>query len=43
MTAVAIACRGGGGHAAFAAGVPAERLAADRDRCEPLALSGTAA
>ena len=39
---VAIACQGGGSHAAFTAGVLAELLSpANRDRFEPLALSGT--
>lgn len=39
---VAIACQGGGSHAAFTAGVLAELLSpAHRDRFEPLAFSGT--
>jgi len=41
MTTVAIACQGGGSHAAFTAGVLGELLTAHRDRFELLALSGT--
>jgi hypothetical protein len=41
MTTVAIACQGGGSHAAFTAGVLGELLATHRDRCDLRALSGT--
>lgn len=41
MTSVAIACQGGGSHAAFTAGVLGELLTAHRDRFGLLALSGT--
>lgn len=41
MTTVAIACQGGGSHAAFTAGVLGELLTTHRDRFELTALSGT--